>query len=485
MMKIKKTVISAFLILCTICTVGCSTNAMTNTAPTPTEEVTEKPTEAKKLCRLQLQSYDKQNLTDSVSYTIKNMTTNGKYDLITDNLVTQNGTASIELESGEYIVQANSSDSEQQFVINKDELNKSISVENNSLYNILSNTDSVCFIGDSITIGTVTDGYGWYDGLVERFSNIKTVDVAAKGGQTSASLFENENDMAIIKETSAHTYIIALGINDVIYRNKDDRATSYTSAEYISNFQKLIRFINEKDDMANNNFIFIAPFEHINKYSYVLPKYIRRENTHEEYTIALYNWCKQNDYTFVAPMNYIKNTLLSTENAQDYSVDDIHPSYPFGTRLYSEAVYESSVLNQTGTLSITQLFYNEVARKETDASYTTYPTDYVLADISPEILQSTYFTIKNYSTGEYIELTESNTVGEYEYQGTSTEPRYYHPSSSDGRFIVDNIPEGGYVITFEYNKMGYSPYLDTEIVFVNGGNIITNTNIYMKNTVQQ
>ncbi|MEE0859168.1 MAG: SGNH/GDSL hydrolase family protein [Acutalibacteraceae bacterium] len=481
----KKSVISVLLILCTIATTGCTTDAMANTtAPNATEVATEKATKAKELCKVQIQSLDKQNLTDSVSYTIKSLTTNTETSLITDSLTTQNGSANIELESGEYVIQANSSDFEKQFIISDGETSKSISAENNSMYNILSNTNSVCFIGDSITIGSAVDGHGWYDGLIERFPNITTVDVAAKGGQTSASLFDNETDMNIIKESSAHTYVIALGINDVIYRNSNSRASSYTSAEYISNYEKLVRLINEKDTTAENDFIFIAPFEYINKYSYTLTKYIRRENTHEEYTVALYNWCKQNNYTFVAPMNYIKNTLSSVENASDYTVDDIHPSYPLGTKLYSEAVYESSVLNNTGTLKITQLFYNEADRNKTDTDYETYPTDYILTDVNSEIMQNTYFTIKNYSTGEYIDLKKSDTTGKYEYEKTSTEPRYYHPTSTDGSFTVDNIPEGGYIIKFEYNKKGYTSYLDTEIVFVNGGNTVTNSSIYMKNTAQ-
>lgn len=459
--------------------VGCAESSQAVAAsPTEASFPTEKVTEAKILCNLQIQSLDKQNLTDNVIYTITQLNRNGTSKLIADNIKTENGITNLELESGKYKISSNTGNFESEITISEDETNKTITAENNSFYNTLSQAKGVCIIGDSITIGSVTDGHGWYEGLIEKFPNIESVDVAAKGGQTSASLFDNETDMSTIMNTTADTYIVALGINDVIYRNSDSRSTSYTSAEYIRNFEKLIRTINNKNDITENKFIFIAPFEHINKESYAMPKYIRRENTHEEYTAELYNWCKQNNYTFVAPMNYIKNQLEILENPQDYTADDIHPSYPLGTRLFSEGVYESSVIADTGTLSINQLYYTEKQRAKTDKSYNSYPTDYILTDVSDNVLKSTYFTIKNYTTGEYIELDDNN--GEYTYSAESSQPHYYHPIADDGSFKINNIPEGGYIINVEYNTLKYNSYLDTKIVFVNGGNTETHSYVYMK-----
>lgn len=457
---------------------GCAeSNQAVAASPTEASSPTEKATEAKTLCNLQIQSLDKQNLTDNVIYTITQLNRNGTSKLIADNIKTENGITTLELESGKYKV-SSSTDFESEITISEDETKKTITAENNSFYKILSQTKGVCIIGDSITIGSVTDGHGWYEGLIEKFPNIESVDVAAKGGQTSASLFDNETDMSTIMNTTADTYIIALGINDVIYRNSDSRSTSYTSAEYIRNFEKLVRTINNKNDITENKFIFIAPFEHINKESYAMPKYIRRENTHEEYTAELYNWCKQNNYTFVAPMNYIKNQLEILKNPQDYTADDIHPSYPLGIRLFSEGVYESSVIADTGTLSINQLYYKEKQRAKTDKSYNSYPTDYILTDVSNDVLKNTYFTIKNYTTGKYIKLDDNNE--EYTYSAESSQPHYYHPIADDGSFKINNIPEGGYIINVEYNTLNYNSYLDTRIVFVNGGNTETRSYVYMK-----
>lgn len=476
MNKIKR-VILAILVITVFGLTGCNKIDQA-VAASPTEiSATEKPTEIKQLCTLQIQSLDKQNLTDNVVYTIAQLNRNGKSIEVADNLETENGLTTIELESGKYKI-SSSGNFETEINIDNTDSNKTIIAENNKFYNILSQAKGVCIIGDSITIGSVTDGHGWYEGLIEKFPNIESVDIAAKGGQTSASLFDNKADMSTIMDTSADTYIIALGINDVIYRNSDSRNTSYTSAEYIRNFEKLIRLINNKDDITENKFIFVAPFEHINKVSYAMPKYIRRENTHEEYTAELYNWCKQNDYAFVAPMNYIKNQLEVLKNPTDYTTDDIHPSYPLGTRLFSEGVYESSVVADIGTLTINQLYYKEKERSKTDKSYKSYPTDYILTEAPKDALNNTYFTIKNYKTGKYLELDDKN--NEYTYASESDYPCYYHPIADDGSLKINNIPEGGYIINVEYNKLNYNSYLDTRIVFVNGGNIETHSYVYMK-----
>ena len=478
MKKIQITIF-VILIVSTFGLMGCTENSQAVAAtPTETSSPTEKVTEEKILCNLQIQSLDKQNLTDNVVYKITQLNRNGTSQLISDNIKTENGITTIKLKSGKYKISSNTGNFESEIAIDENETNKTITAENNSFYNILNQAKGVCIIGDSITIGSVTDGHGWYEGLIEKFPNIENVDIAAKGGQTSASLFDNQTDMSTIMNTTADTYIIALGINDVIYRNSDSRSTSYTSAEYIRNFEKLVRTINNKSDITENKFIFIAPFEHINKESYAMPKYIRRENTHEEYTIELYNWCKQNNYTFVAPMNYIKNQLEILENSQDYTADDIHPSYPLGTGLFSEGVYESSVIANTGTLSINQLYYKEKQREKTDKSYSSYPIDYILTDVSDDVLKNTYFTIKNYTTGEYIKLDDKN--GEYTYSSESSQPHYYHPIADDGSFKINNIPEGGYIINVEYNTLNYNSYLDTRIVFVNGGNTETRSYVYMK-----
>ncbi len=480
-MKLKYILFSVVILAVMLINTGCDATAK---ADDTTQPATQPATEAKKIqCKVQIQSYDKQSLTDNTTYTIKKINMVGSNSLVAKNLTTNKGLLEVNLDSGEYTVTADSGVYSEAINIKEGDTSLVLTAENNLMYSILESTEKICFIGDSITKGTVTNGEGWYSGLLGKFPNIKNVDVSAIGGQTSASIFDDKENMKIIKDSQATTYVIALGVNDVIYRYKDEWATTYTASEYVHNMEKLVRIINDKNSNVNNKFIFIAPFEYTNKYSYTLSKYIQRENTHAEYTSELYNWCSINGYAFVAPMNYINNTLVTVDKPEEYMVDDVHPSYPLGTSLYSEAVYESSVLSTTGTLNISQTFYKETARKETDSNYKTYPVDYIQTNVDTTIKQDTFFTIKDHITGEYVALEKDGTDGDYKFSKLTTEPHYYHSVKADGTFTINNIPQGGYTINFEYNKQGYSPYLNSQIVFVNGGNIKTNTQLYMKAAV--
>ncbi len=475
-MRLKQIITLMLVALCVPAMVGCDFTVLANKQPA-TEPATEVATQPK-LCKVQIQSTDKQNLTDEVTYTLYRVEKNNESTIVKEELKTTKGLAHIDLEQGEYKLVADNGTSQQRFSVEENEASKTVQFENNNMYTVLSSATSICVIGDSITIGSSSGGYGWYDGLIERFPNIKTVDVAATGGQTSASLFDNKNDMSVINSTSADTYIIALGINDVIYRDRSTSSTTFTTAEYIKKLENLVKYINDKDENKVNSFVFVAPFEYINKDSYQFTKYIRRENTHQEYTIALYNWCKLNNYAFTAPMNYIKNTLATVDNADEYTIDDVHPSYPLGTQLYSKAVYESSVVSNGGTLNIVQLFYKESQRSPSDKSYSKYPVDYTKVDVANNILTKSCFTIKNYNTGEYVSLNETEN-GNYEFEELKTIPHYYRPTDT-GCITVNNLPQGGYIINFESNDLGYQSYLDTEIAFVNGGDVVTNSYVYMK-----
>ena len=484
-MKIKIMLVSVLLAGSLLVNTGCTLQAVAEHQGADSTQSATEATEKEQLCTLQIESLDKQNITDSVQYKITQLDSDMKESkVIQKALKTTNGIAQTELEKGIYKIQAINGDFQQIVTINSQK-KMSVNAECNTMYKILKNTERVCFIGDSITIGSASGGYGWYDGLLAKFPNIGSVDVAATGGQTSASVFDNEKDMKIINESQADTYVVALGINDVIYRDKTDRATSFTSSEYIQNLEKLVRTISEKDTNRAPKFVFVAPFEYINRSSHVMTKYLRRDNTHEEYTIALYNWCKMNGYVFTAPMNYIKNSLADVDNAKDYTCDDVHPSYPLGTQLYSDAVYESSVLNTTGTLNIVQHFYDEKARKKTDSSYSTYPTDYIETTVDASVLKDTCFSIKDFNTGKYLVLELDEKTGQYTYVKTESYKSYYYPQQSDGQLTINNIPTGGYIVNCEYNKQGYSAYLETENVFVNGGSTVSNANVHFKNKTEQ
>ena len=104
---------------------------------------------------------------------------------------------------------------------------------------------------------------------------------------------------------------------------------------------------------------------------------------------------------------------------------------------------------------------------------------YQQVSVDNNIVSKSRFTIKDYNTGKYVALKE-NSKGELELEELSNIPHYYYPDEN-GEITINNLPKGGYIVNLKDNSLGYTSYLDTKIVFVNGGDITTNAYIHMKN----
>lgn len=441
-----------------------------------TEIQTEKATQPETLYTVKINSYDKNVLTDKVSFKLVEMCVNGKTNVINEKLETQNGKAEFKLKEGSYLITSSNGVFEKEITINDKSNDIVISAENNRFYDIMKHTQNICVVGDSITAGSKTDGHGWFENLIAKFKNIKNVDVSAVGGQTSKSIFYDTDNLSVIQNSSADTFIIALGVNDVLYRTNATRYTSYTTSEYIGNLERLVNVIQNNSFDKEKNIIFVAPFEYINRVSYQFPKYLRSEDTHEEYVSALYQWCKEKGYAFVSPMNTIKNTVEKSQNPLEYTDDDLHPTYPLGTSLYSDAVYDSANISTVGSLEIGQKFYIEQQRNKTDEAYKSYPIDYVEITLDKKDIPKAVFTIQDYSSGEYIEL-ETDDKGNYVYEKSGNIPCYYSPKEVWETLKVSNLPVGGYVVKLTSYDSKYMPYITARTVFVDGSNISAKANI--------
>lgn len=441
-----------------------------------TEIQTEEATKPETLYTVKLNSYDKNVPTDKVSFKLVEMCVNGKTNVINEKLETQNGKAEFKLKEGNYSITSSNGVFEKEITIDDKSKDIVISAENNKFYNIMTHTKNICVVGDSITAGSKTDGHGWFENLIARFNNIQNIDVSAVGGQTSKSIFYDTDNLSVIQNSSADTFIIALGVNDVLYRTNATRYTSYTTSEYIGNLERLVNVIQNNSFDREKNIIFVAPFEYINRMSYQFPKYLRSEDTHEEYVSALYQWCKEKGYAFVSPMNTIKNTVEKSQNPLEYTDDDLHPTYPLGTSLYSDAVYDSANISTVGSLEIGQKFYIEQQRNKTDEAYKSYPIDYVEITLDKNDIPKAVFTIQDYSSGEYIEL-ETDDKGNYVYEKSGNIPCYYSPKEVDETLKINNLPVGGYVVKLTSYDSKYMPYITARTVFVDGSNIPAKANI--------
>lgn len=226
-------------------------------------------------------------------------------------------------------------DIEEQYYFSKDgyipnkikKLNITNDLKKKKLYQELLHSKSVCFIGDSIPAGSINGGHGWYEPLTANFDiNVKK---ASYGSYTSKLLLKNKQNE--IKNCTSDLNIIAIGANDIRYRNEN---SAMTSDEYINNIDEIIKLIN------NKKIILIAPFYSMS-YDKVTNLSLKEKNKlYEEYTKALENYSKKNNYLFINP-NPILEKTLNNSNTSYYLIDYIHPNHT-GLYLYSEAILEAS-----------------------------------------------------------------------------------------------------------------------------------------------
>ena len=125
--------------------------------------------------------------------------------------------------------------------------------KNKRIYKLINIYNSITFIGDSITEGTKNNFHPWYEPLIYCFNNKKIINIS-KGSYTTSLIIKNYK-YHILKSKS-DLYIIAIGTNDVRYR--DPEICAMTKEEYIENIKNIVKFA--KYNNKNSNFIFISPW---------------------------------------------------------------------------------------------------------------------------------------------------------------------------------------------------------------------------------
>ena len=195
------------------------------------------------------------------------------------------------------------------------------------LYPLLSDASSVYFIGDSITEGTKNGGYPWYE-PIQTAVNGKIFNFSVAGG-TVKTLLDHVDD---INQQTADLYVIAIGANDVRYR--DDAGCAMTAEEYVSCLKTLADGICEKNPAAK--FVFIAPWTSADGDRETKLKYTSKMKLIQEYAEALENFCESDGYSFVNANPYI-DSCLSHYITSDYLMDNVYPNSTGGIRLYAEA----------------------------------------------------------------------------------------------------------------------------------------------------
>lgn len=202
-------------------------------------------------------------------------------------------------------------------------------MKSSKLYKLLNESGTICFVGDSITAGSENGGYGWYEPLMAAFPDNISVR-KAWGSATTQTLLENSTS---ITEHTADLYVIAIGTNDVRYRNAGKGAMDTDS--YIDNIDGLIENILNKKPSAR--FVLISPWLAQDNDPYTRISVEERDVMLNEYGKALQLYSEEKGYYFVDPNPSI-NKMLVRYPPSDYLIDHIHPNASAGIALYSEKV---------------------------------------------------------------------------------------------------------------------------------------------------
>lgn len=193
------------------------------------------------------------------------------------------------------------------------------------LYKTLAQKDSVCFIGDSVTQGSKNGGYPWYEPL-EPYLSGKAIYNYSKNGATVSDIIV---DVALIPP--AQLYVIALGTNDVRYRNA---SCAMTPQDYINRLEDLKNKLLAQS--PNAQFIFIAPWYSTDGDPFSPLPFAQKTALNETYSQALLDYCHANGLGYIDPNPYIRQAL-DTYPRDIYLLDHIHPNAGKGIALYTRA----------------------------------------------------------------------------------------------------------------------------------------------------
>ena len=207
------------------------------------------------------------------------------------------------------------------------------SMKSGKFFKSIQSAKNICFVGDSVTHGTKNGGVPWYEPLADYIGG--EIFNCSVGGMTIKRLITQEFLEKIVA-VPADLFVVAIGTNDVRYRN--EKICAMTSEEYISCLQVL------RTEMLKNNpaakFVFIAPWTSIAGDKISKLNFRAKKEMTAQYSDALKNFCETSGDVFVNPNPYIDH-ILNSKLCLDYLNDWIHPNADKGVQLYSEAVLKN------------------------------------------------------------------------------------------------------------------------------------------------
>ena len=197
-------------------------------------------------------------------------------------------------------------------------------LKESELFRDMQSGKSFCFLGDSITYGSLTEGIHWYQPLIPYIKG--DIKELSHGGWAVKNLIDEGGNIP-----EADIYVIAIGINDILFPNDEDSA--HTSEDFISRCSQLGDIINSRSPGAK--IYFIAPWSFID----LDISFVKRG---DEFRNALEEWCADTDYIYINPDPVIQS-VIAEEGSDKYMCNDFHPNAPDGVGLFSYAVLKEAL----------------------------------------------------------------------------------------------------------------------------------------------
>lgn len=192
-------------------------------------------------------------------------------------------------------------------------------LKDSEFYEDMLSGKSFCFLGDSITAGSVTEDIPWYQPLTPHISG--TVSNFSRGGWTVSNLIDKADNIP-----EADIYVIAIGINDILFPEDEDSAP--TALEFAARCKELGEILTNRS--PGSKIYFILPWSFIDSDT----SFVERGS---RFRSALAQTCIAKGYRYINPDPVIQS-VIEDEGASKYMYNDFHPNAPDGIGLYCYAV---------------------------------------------------------------------------------------------------------------------------------------------------
>lgn len=192
-------------------------------------------------------------------------------------------------------------------------------LKDSEFYEDMQSGKSFCFLGDSITSGSVTEDIPWYQPLTPYISG--TISNYSHGGWFVSNLIDKAN---IIPK--ADIYVIAIGINDILFPEAE--ASAQTALEFASRCKELGELLT--DASPGSKIYYILPWSFIDSDQ----SFVERG---DRFRSALTQTCIAKGYGYINPDPVIQS-VIEDEGSSKYMFNDFHPNAPDGIGLYCYAV---------------------------------------------------------------------------------------------------------------------------------------------------